>query len=285
MSMRKDRSLLMLVLLAASSFALMTMDRCGLREVDAVRSEIRHLATLSSWRGSATLRGLRQEITSHFEILKENEKKAGLKKKIKELEVEIIRLREIENRYDRLKKLSNFEKDLKQQEDYEPITARITGAETSKWHRTIIINKGGRDGVRAGSPVVAGGTAEGKTLGGIVGRVFHAGKTTSVVLLLNDRNSSVGGIIQRNRLHGIVRGTLPGRCVIEDISNTADVRDGDVVLSSAIGETFPKGLIIGKVVSAKKRRADFFQKIEVVPFVDISRTEEVIVLNRRDDGD
>lgn len=283
--MRKDRSFLILVLLTAASLALTAADRRGFRETKVARNEIERLASVLSWRGSATLRGAGNRASRYLEIFKEKEKKVELKKQIKELEAEIIGLREVENQYDRLTALSDFESNLNRHEGIRPVPARITGVEMSNWHRTITIDRGAGDGVRAGAPVVAGGAAEGKAAGGIVGRVFDAGGKSSIVLLLTDHDSSVGGMIQRTRVHGIVRGTLSGRCVIEDISNTADVRKGDVVLSSGMGGTFPKGLIIGKVSAAGKRRDGFFQKIEVTPFVDISKTEEVIVLGGRDDDD
>jgi rod shape-determining protein MreC len=150
------------------------------------------------------------------------------------------------------------------------IAAEVVAYSPSAWFRTIVINKGQRDGVKKGFPVV--------TLEGVVGRVMRISSSSSVVLLVLDRNSSVDCLVQRNRIRGIVEGEGGGRCYLRYVPRTEDIQVGDHIITSGLGGIFPKGLSMGEVVRVEKKEYGLFQEIEVMPSADLSRLEEVMVI-------
>jgi hypothetical protein len=88
----------------------------------------------------------------------------------------------------------------------------------------------------------------------------------------------VDALFQRSRVSGVVVGMGDDECQLKFVSNTADVKVGDLVLSSGLGGIFPKGLIIGKVSEVLKKKQGLFQEITLIPGSDLSRLEEVLVL-------
>jgi rod shape-determining protein MreC len=152
------------------------------------------------------------------------------------------------------------------------IAAEVIASSPSAWFRTIVINKGQRDGVKKGFPVV--------TLEGVVGKVTRVSSSSSVVLLVIDRNSSVDCLVQRTRTRGILEGEGGGRCYLRYVSRTEDIQVGDHIFTSGLEEIFPKGLSLGEVVKVEKKAYGLFQEIEVMPSADLGRLEEVMVIVR-----
>ncbi len=165
---------------------------------------------------------------------------------------------------------------LKQQAPYQMLAARVIGRDPTNWYRTLMINKGEVDGVRVDMGVVAPM--------GVVGRVSKIGPSFSQVLLLTDRNSAIAGLIQRTRDEGIVEGDEGGMTLIRYIPLSSDAGSGDVVLTSGLAGSFPKGLVIGQISRVHRRAAVLFQEAQVVPAVDLSKLEEVAVITRLDAG-
>lgn len=166
----------------------------------------------------------------------------------------------------RLQKLLGMQSDL----TYKSVPARVIGGDQKSVLKTILINRGTSDGVKKDFPVM--------TDRGIVGRVIETAWHVSRVLLLTDANSNIDAFVQSNRVQGVLQGTGALGCNLKYVSKTEDVKAGDMVLTSGLVATFPKGLILGVVARADKQDGGLFQKIEVTPVVDFSRLEEVLVL-------
>ncbi|MDZ7832860.1 MAG: rod shape-determining protein MreC [Desulfobacterales bacterium] len=159
---------------------------------------------------------------------------------------------------------------LKQQRSFEYLAAEVIARDPSPWYRTIVINKGTADGVRAQNPVL--------TAKGIVGHVLHATADHAKVLLIVDRNSSVDAMIQRSRARGIARGADNGKCLFDYTLRKKEVRIDDIVISSGFDQLYPKGFRIGRVSKVVRRNAGLFQDVEITPFIDFKTLEEVMVL-------
>jgi rod shape-determining protein MreC len=116
--------------------------------------------------------------------------------------------------------------------------AQVVGQDVSPWFRSVLVDRGGSDGVRSGMPVI--------TEMGVVGLVTasspHAGRT----MLLLDAQSAVDALVQRSRARGIVRGDGTDRLSFEFFVRGDDVQVGDVVITSGFGGVYPKGLRIGR---------------------------------------
>ena len=133
-----------------------------------------------------------------------------------------------------------------------------------------MINKGAVHGLKTGMPVIAPP--------GLIGRLIDVSWHASKVLLFIDENSNVGAIVQRTRTQGIISGAGPRGLILKYISKTQDVKEGDVIVSSGMGGVFPKGLLIGQVSHVDRQDDGLFLKINVAPFVDFSKLEEILIL-------
>lgn len=186
---------------------------------------------------------------------------------IASLQEEVVYLREIRRDYDRLSGLVDYRA---QHPDQNLVTADVIGRDTSSYLRWIIINRGTRDGIRVGHPVISNL--------GLVGRVERATAYASWVRLANDPGSAVNARLQRSGAEGTVIGQLQGGMRMEYIPQSELVEPGDVVLTSGLGGTFPPGIVIGRVTSVRRQQATFFQAAEVQSTVDFDSLDIVSVV-------
>lgn len=150
------------------------------------------------------------------------------------------------------------------------VAAQVVGRDATNWYRSVVLDKGERDGIRVEMGVV--------TPDGVVGRVVKTTPFSSVVLLIIDPNNAVTGLIQRTREEGIVEGTAQGRTRMKYIPLLSTVRTGDVVVTSGLTGGFPRGLAIGTITRIDKVEGDLFQSAEIAPEVDFLKYEEVLVI-------
>ena len=149
------------------------------------------------------------------------------------------------------------------------VAAEIIGAAATPDFRTLTIDKGTRDGVRADMSVIAPA--------GIVGRLVVPSLRSAKVQLLIDRNAAAGAIVERTRAQGVVVGGGDDRLRMEYVSEVFDIVVGDVVVTSGIDGIYPKGFIIGRVESVE-RSGGAYKRISITPAVDFSSLEEVLVV-------
>ena len=166
----------------------------------------------------------------------------------------------------RLRRLLNFTKTVTDK----ALAAEVVGIDPSQWNRTIIVDKGKIDGVEKGMPVVIPE--------GIAGQVIDISSRYSKVLLIIDSNSSVDALVQRTRARGIIKGESSGSLIFEYALRKHDIKVGDTIISSGLDGVFPKGLYIGYVSTVVRRNAGIFQDINITPYVDFEKLEEVLIL-------
>ena len=147
--------------------------------------------------------------------------------------------------------------------------ADVIGGSATPGARTVTINKGRRDGLRAYTAVLAEG--------GIVGCVMTPSRGTAKVQLLVDRNAAIAALVERSRAQGIVLGTGEDVLRMEYLAATADVKQGDTVVSSGIDGIYPKGFAIGHIERVEKAGSGV-KTAYVRPTVDFSALEEVLVV-------
>ena len=230
--------------------------------VDAVTPFERSIVWLQSsvsnlWHSYFYLRGVRQE-------------NRELKQEIERLRIEQVRLNQDAEQARRLQALLGF----KEQFISKTLPAQVIGSSGSEQSRSIYIDKGWHDGIKADMAVI---TAE-----GVVGKVWHAYKTVSQVLLVNDQTSGVGAILEKSRLQGVVRGTPLGEVVLEKVMSDEAVQPGERVLTSGGDQIFPKGLPVG-IVTKVSPGQELFLNIRVKPSADLSRLEEVLVITQEEE--
>ena len=119
---------------------------------------------------------------------------------------------------------------------------------------------------------------------GVVGRVAVLRRQSAVVQVLTDPASSIGGVVLRTRAQGLVEGVAGGRLRIKLAVSEEALQPGDLVVTSGIGELFPKGLPLGRVLRVYAPTG-LFRTAELEPAVDLTSVEEVLVLPRGTGGD
>lgn len=219
-----------------------------------------HITTKSigdSWERYVTLVGL-------------VEKNKELTKTINQLESELLLYKEDHLEAERLRKLL----ELKESLGHSLVSAHVIAREQAALTKTIIIDRGGVDGLRSGMPVVAPP--------GLIGRLIDVSWNVSKVLLIIDESSNVDVMLHKTRVQGIFSGSGFRGGILKYITKNHDVSKGDIIISSGMGGVFPKGLLIGQVRSVEKLDAELFLKIKVTPFADLAKLEEVFVLISED---
>ncbi len=167
---------------------------------------------------------------------------------------------------------------LKQNSWPDSIAAKIIGYDPRSEYKSIKINKGSSQGVKTDMPVVA--------MDGLVGKVGPVFSNEAIVLLVIDPASSVDVIVERSRVRGLLVGMAkdtelrPGYFLtrLEYLNRTSDLQISDVVITSGLDQLFPKGLLVGTVETISNNRFGIFLDADVVPTVDFSKLEEVLVL-------
>ena len=169
---------------------------------------------------------------------------------------------------ERLQKLLQFREKISSS----VVAAEVIGQDPSSWFRSMTINKGEKEGVRRGMAVIS--------TEGIVGQILKTSPHHSIVLLITDYNSAVDSIVRRTRAKTIVEGRGENRCQLKYLLRAEEVVPGDIVVTSGLSGNFPKGLMVGEVRSVDKKGHSIFQYAELVPIVDLTRLEEVLVITQ-----
>ena len=155
-----------------------------------------------------------------------------------------------------------------------PVLARVIASETGNYFSTFTINKGKNDGVDTQMAVI---TSE-----GLVGYTYEVFDTTSKVITIIDDQASLAALIESSRDQGAVKGTLGSTgeplCRMYYLSADSVPRPGDRVITSGVGVSFPKGLLIGYVRESTRAIEDNKHYIVVEPAADFEHIENVLVL-------
>ena len=218
-----------------------------------------HLSTLAN-----DFSDLIQTFRDARELRRRNEE---LQKLADRTMIENVRLKELESENETLRQLLQF---TQANPTHSYRAAEVVGQDPGNLLRYIIIDVGTHDGVTTGMPVV--------TDRGLVGRTVEVSSRSSKVLLITDISSSVNAIIQSSRATGIVEGRADGSLVMKYIPQPVTVNVGDIILTSGLGATFPKRLVIGQVTAVHKRDIELFQQAEIKPTVDFDRLEIVLII-------
>ncbi len=210
------------------------------------------------WKGYVWLRGVRVE-------------NGTLKEENARLRSELNVLTEARAENERLKRLLSYSESVTAGQ---PIAARVVGVNPVPNMLSVHINRGEKDGVRKGLPVV--------TADGVVGQVLRATASWADVLLITDPNSRLGVRVQREpRYRASAVGArdktgLP--LLLENAPRTDDVLEGDVLVTSGTDGIFPPGLVVGRAAGVEKKSFGMFLQAKIVPAVDVTALEEVVVL-------
>ncbi|MDD0997233.1 rod shape-determining protein MreC [Pseudomonas sp. TNT2022 ID1044] len=255
-----------LLVLVVLSVALMVVD-ARFTLLKPVRSQM-SLALMESywitdlpqrlWQGVASQFGSRTELVAENEKLKtENLLLQGRMQKLAALTEQNVRLRELLNS----SALVNEKVEV----------AELIGMDPNPFTHRIIINKGERDGVVLGQPVL--------DARGLMGQVVELMPYTSRVLLLTDTTHSIPVQVNRNGLRAIASGTgNPERLELRHVADTADIKEGDLLVSSGLGQRFPAGYPVATVKEVIHDSGQPFAIVRAVPTAALNRSRYLLLV-------
>lgn len=182
------------------------------------------------------------------------------------LKLRLMKLKDIVGENARLRQLLS----LQQQSQFSVVVARAIGVDVSNFERTLIIDKGERDGIREGNPVVGGE--------GMIGMVMDTAASSSRIILISDPDFSMAAKDTRSRATGIITGSLEGGCVFKYLAPNEDILPGDEIVSKGDNSRFPLDIPIGTVIAVSKDNAGLNIVAAVRPKVKLRAVEEVLVV-------
>ncbi len=182
---------------------------------------------------SSTYHHFTDQLQSQKRLLRENLK---LQTKQIILESKLQHLQQVEKENSSLKSLLGSSTQI----DEQVKIASILAVKSQPFNQEIVINKGKRDGIYIGQPVL--------DAFGIMGQVIANNSIVSRVLLLTDPSSAIPVIDQRTQVRAIAVGSGDGEHLsLINIPNTTHVKTGDILVASGLGMTYPTGYPVGKV--------------------------------------
>lgn len=159
-----------------------------------------------------------------------------------------------------------------QEKNYDFVMARVISRSVDPTFKALTINKGEREGVAVGMPVVA-------DQGFLVGKIIRVESNRAEVILLNDaRNTTSAQIQNESASSGIVAGEFGLTLKMDFIPKDDKIEIKQPVISSGLENFIPKGLMIGKIENIKTKSGDFFQTVYLTPFISYEQLEVVSII-------
>jgi rod shape-determining protein MreC len=135
----------------------------------------------------------------------------------------------------------------------------------------LVIDKGRDAGIVPGAAVV---DAE-----GVVGQVTRAFPYMAEVTLVTDKDHVIPVKIERGGARAVMAGSGAGRAPeLRFMPPTADVRVGDLLVTSGLDGTYPPGLAVAKVATVERDTGQIFARIALTPVAGVDRSEQLLVL-------
>ena len=192
---------------------------------------------------------------------------AQLENDVSRLQTQVIQLQQQQHQAQVLYALLNF---ARANPENEYVAAAVIGRDPSPFLHYVIIDHGSDDGIRHGMPVV--------TEQGLVGRVDAVTAGAARVQLINDPGSQINVKLQSSQTEVMLNGSITGDINLGMIPQDLNLQPGEVVLTSGLGGDYPQEVVIGQVVSVRKRETDLFQTASVQPAVDFNSLQAVLII-------
>lgn len=198
----------------------------------------------------------------------------SLKKENKNIFEENLRL---QSRLAELREVESENKNLREQlalsprEKFELETALIIGKDLSQSKEFVYINKGEKDGIKIGMPVIV-------SEGILVGKISNVFGGSSELELILNQEIKINGEIKESEAKGIIHGEYGTSVVMDMIPQTVEINAGDSIFTSGLGNTMPRGLLIGYVKDVSSTSDKLFQKTSISLPVSIEKIRAVSVI-------
>ncbi|MGS8174143.1 rod shape-determining protein MreC [Pseudomonas aeruginosa] len=253
-------------MLAVLSVSLMVVD-ARFDYLEPVRSKLGMVLTPFYGLAEMPVRaweGVRDQFSSRSELIAENER---LKAESLLMQRRVQKLAALTEQNVRLRELLNSAALV----DDKVLVSELIGVDPNPFTQRIMIDKGENDGVFVGQPVL--------DASGLMGQVVEVMPYTARVLLLTDTTHSIPVQVNRNGLRAIAVGTgNPERLELRYVADTADIKEGDLLVSSGLGQRFPAGYPVATVKEVIHDSGQPFAVVRAVPTAKMNRSRYVLLV-------
>uniref|UniRef100_UPI0040637AE2 rod shape-determining protein MreC n=1 Tax=Metapseudomonas boanensis TaxID=2822138 RepID=UPI0040637AE2 len=251
---------------AVLSAALMVVD-ARFETLKPLRSQMGLVLTPFYWLADLPIRawdGVSDQFSSRTALVAENEK---LKAEALLMQRRLQKLATLTEQNVRLRELLNSSALV----DEKVLVGELIGVDPNPFTHRILIDKGEKDGVFLGQPVL--------DARGLMGQVVEVMPYTARVLLLTDTTHSIPVQVNRNGLRAIASGTgNPERLELRHVADTADIKEGDLLVSSGLGQRFPAGYPVATVKEVIHDSGQPFAIVRAVPTAALNRSRYMLLV-------
>lgn len=250
------------------AIVLMTLDYRG-RYVDSVRSlawQALEPVIVAVEAPFAFGRRLGEEMRSRHELM---DRIAVLERRQREREAELALLEELREDNRELRALLTASERVTTAFE----SAELMNIDLNPWSHRVVINRGERDGLETGQPVM--------DAHGVMGQVDEVGMHTAQVILISDPDHALPVKVQRTGLRTVVYGSgRINRLRLTDLPMNVDLAAGDRLVTSGLGGAFPPGLPVADVESVSRPVGEAFARARARPLGRLDRARHVLVVRR-----
>ena len=232
-----------------------------------VRSNLGMVLTPLYWLGDLPVRGWNttlQMFSSRTDLLAENEQ---LRADTLLMQRRLQKLATLTEQNVRLRELLNSSALI----DDRVLVAELIGVDPNPYTHRVLINKGSNSGVTLGQPVL--------DARGVMGQVIEVMPYSSRVLLITDSNHSVPVQVNRNGLRAIASGTGNLESIeLRYVTDSADIREGDLLVTSGMGQRFPVGYPVAVVTEVQRNTGQSFARVQALPAATLNRSRYLLLV-------
>jgi rod shape-determining protein MreC len=205
-----------------------------------------------------------ETLTSRRKLLEEN---AALRTRQFVLKTELQKMAALEAENLRLRALHESSAQI----DGRILIAEIMAVDLDPYKHRVVIDKGTDDGVCVGQPLL--------DADGVMGQTIHVGPLSATAMLITDVSQATPVQINRNGLRAIAVGTgAMDRLQLPHLPNNADIRVGDLLVTSGLGGRFPPGYPVARVSAVRHDPGRPFATVTAIPTAHLDRSREVMLI-------
>ena len=264
--LRGPSATLRMIILVMASLALMTIDHRW-KHLDAVRNTLSYLLYPVEYIVDLPIRlyyWSDETLSTHQDLIEENRKLRDMQLQSR---VQLQKLDILEKENDRLRKLLSATP--KTTEDH--LIAEIIAVDVDPYRHFIVLNKGSNHGAYRGQPII--------DAHGVMGQVVFVNALTSTAMLISDVSHAIPVQIDRTGLRSVAFGTGQTDYLdLRHIPHNADIRVGDKLISSGLGERFPRNYPVAVITKINRDTGETFVDVRAEPLAQLDTSREVLLV-------
>lgn len=155
------------------------------------------------------------------------------------------------------------------------LISEIINVDVDPYRQLIMLNKGSSSDVYQGQPIIGAH--------GVMGQIIHVGNISSTAMLITDASHALPVQVDRTGLRANAFGTGKiDKLVLRHLPHNADIKVGDLLITSGLGGTFPPNYPVATVTRAERTAGEPFATIEAMPLAQLDKSREVLMVWRNE---